>query len=66
MKIFETVSSKYHSLSAFLKRCNFTGIAFADSKLLNLIELFTWFDLLYLKNTRTKLQELNTGTEVSV
>lgn len=65
MKIF---GSKYHSLAAFLKRCNFTDISLADSKLLNLRELFAWLDLLYLnlKNTRAKLQELNTGTEISV
>lgn len=62
MKIF---GSKYHSLAAFLKRCNFTDISLADSKLWNLVELFTWL-YLNLKNTGAKLQELNTGTEVSV
>lgn len=56
MKMFEIISSKYHSLAAFLKRCNFTDVAVADSKFLNLIEVFTWLDLLYLnlKNTKDK------------
>lgn len=40
MKMFEITSSKYRSFGAFLKRCNFTGIALADNKFFHLTELF--------------------------
>lgn len=56
MKMLEIISSKYHSLAAFLKSCSFTDIALADRKLLNLTEFFTWLDLLYLN---LKIQKLS-------